>query len=47
MPMNVASIAHAAITLNYQQATLESLSINHNVEKSHFFNLDSNICTNV
>jgi len=36
MPMNVASIAHGAMTLNYKQATLESLRINHIVRKRHF-----------
>jgi hypothetical protein len=36
MPTNVASTAHEAITLNYKQATLESLRINHIVEKRHF-----------
>ncbi len=36
MPMNVASIAHGAMTLNYKQATLESFRINHIVKKRHF-----------
>jgi hypothetical protein len=36
MPMNVASIAHGAIILNYKQAMLESLMINHIVKKRHF-----------
>jgi len=45
--MNVASTAHGAITLNYKQATLESLRIKSHCGNKTFFNLDSNICTNV
>jgi hypothetical protein len=37
MPMNVASIAHGAITLNYKQAALESLEIKTHCGKKNIF----------